>query len=256
MLHHLDGGTMRPPAGRLTNDAGRLICHVVAFETDRRRRADRHRDRRGGPARTRGRGSARSRPSSSADRDPETTVARQLERLGLGPVTDICITHLDIDHASALDEFPGRARARAPDRARRRAQAGAARAHPLPRRQLGARPRLGAVRADGRRPPRLRRRRPCSAAPSRRSGCRATAAATRATRSGTATAGSCTPATPSTTPLRSRPAQRTSRYLQVFARAAAAEPRKVADTQQRLQALAQQRRRQRRRLHARPATTL
>ncbi len=105
MLHHLDGGTLFPPGGRLANDAGRLVCHVVAFDFD------------GGVGLIdTGVGAAarldpRSRlgpiaPLLKPDRDPETTVARQLERLGVGPVTDILITHLDIDHASALDEFP------------------------------------------------------------------------------------------------------------------------------------------------------
>ncbi len=106
MLHHLDGGTMRPPAGRHMNDGGRLICHVIAFQaaggvalidTGIGAAARRHPRSRLGPI----------APVLNADRDLDTTIARQLERLGLGPVTDICMTHLDIDHASALDEFPG-----------------------------------------------------------------------------------------------------------------------------------------------------
>ncbi len=105
MLHHLDGGTMRPLAGRFANASGTLICHVVAFETDGGVAlidtgigAAARRDPRGrlGPI----------APVLRPDRDPEGTVARQLERLGIGVVTDVLMTHLDIDHASALDEFP------------------------------------------------------------------------------------------------------------------------------------------------------
>lgn len=105
MLHHLDGGTLHPPLGSLMNDSGSMICHVVAFATDRGVAlidtgigASARRDPRSrlGPI----------TPLLRADTDPQRTVARQLERLELGPVTDVLMTHLDIDHASALDEFP------------------------------------------------------------------------------------------------------------------------------------------------------
>jgi glyoxylase-like metal-dependent hydrolase (beta-lactamase superfamily II) len=109
MLIHLDGGTMNLVAGGYANDAGKLICHCVAFELDggglalldtgvgAAARKD-PRKRLGALA-----------PALRVDRDPANTVAAQLERLGhaASDVTDILITHLDIDHASGLDEFPG-----------------------------------------------------------------------------------------------------------------------------------------------------
>lgn len=98
MLHHLDGGTMRP------RGIPPLICHVIAFASPRGvalidtgigAAARRDAKARLGPI----------APVLRADSDPETTIAKQVERLGLGSVTDVFMTHLDIDHASALDEF-------------------------------------------------------------------------------------------------------------------------------------------------------
>ena len=99
-VHHLDAGPMRPPGLS-------LVCHVLLVEG---------RDglvlvdtgfglqdvaapaRRLGPV----------RHLLQADLDPGHTVARQVERLGFRreDVRDVVLTHLDLDHAGGLADFP------------------------------------------------------------------------------------------------------------------------------------------------------
>jgi glyoxylase-like metal-dependent hydrolase (beta-lactamase superfamily II) len=113
-IHHLNTGTMCPASARLVNGRGRLferarmVCHVLLVETERDGLvlvdtglgtgdiAD--------PARL-GRFWVRtSRPRLDLD---ETAIA-QVRALGHSPddVRHIAVTHLDLDHAGGVPDFP------------------------------------------------------------------------------------------------------------------------------------------------------
>jgi glyoxylase-like metal-dependent hydrolase (beta-lactamase superfamily II) len=98
---------MCPVARSLLNDHGRFVCHVLLVETDDglvlvdsgMSVADfEQRDARLGAVHR------LMRPLA----DPEETAARQVERLGFAQsdVRHIVVTHLDIDHAGGLSDFP------------------------------------------------------------------------------------------------------------------------------------------------------
>lgn len=107
-VHHLNAGTMCPLAGGLLG-VTTMVCHCLVIETERDGLivvdtgfstldvADPRRITR----------SLRwtARPTFSAD-EP---VAAQLGRLGFTPtdVRHVVITHLDLDHAGGLIDFPG-----------------------------------------------------------------------------------------------------------------------------------------------------
>jgi len=107
-IHHLDCGTMTPPlSGRLIGAAA-MVDHVLAIVTERdgvilvdtgfgTRDCE---DPRRLPAAFR----ALTRPSL----DLAQTARAQLHALGFAPadVRHIVITHLDLDHASGLSDFP------------------------------------------------------------------------------------------------------------------------------------------------------
>lgn len=109
-FHHFDGGTMRPALGRFANDAGVLVDHVVAFTTPAGGLAlvdtGIGTAARVNPTRHLGPGIA---ATAKPPRDREGSVLGQLEALGHSSddVTDIFMTHLDMDHASGLADFPG-----------------------------------------------------------------------------------------------------------------------------------------------------
>jgi glyoxylase-like metal-dependent hydrolase (beta-lactamase superfamily II) len=98
-VHHLNCGTLRPPGGR-------MVCHCLLIETDR------------GLALVDtgfGLGDVAEPPRrpylrfvTRARLDADETVARQVERLGYSraDVTDLVLTHLDLDHAGGLRDFP------------------------------------------------------------------------------------------------------------------------------------------------------
>jgi glyoxylase-like metal-dependent hydrolase (beta-lactamase superfamily II) len=113
-IHHLNGGTMRPFGGRLIDGTGSLlrraemVCHCLLIELD------------SGLVLVEtgiGEQSVR-RPNDWLGRrflelthpvlDLEQTVARQIEALGYRreDVRDIVLTHLDLDHAGGLADFP------------------------------------------------------------------------------------------------------------------------------------------------------
>jgi glyoxylase-like metal-dependent hydrolase (beta-lactamase superfamily II) len=137
-IHHLNCGTMRPFGGRLINgdrlpfQTARLVCHCLLIETDRglvlvdtgfglddiaeRRRSPvrlllfparlRRDDAETGKLQR-----ARHRYTRFFTRprfDPDETAVRQVARLGYSAhdVTDIVLTHLDLDHAGGLRDFP------------------------------------------------------------------------------------------------------------------------------------------------------
>ena len=113
-VRHLNCGTMRPFGGRLVTGNGPLfasaemICHCLLVEADH-----------GLVLVDTGYGTDDVRnPDASLTRsfrrlarpvlDEAETAVRQVERLGFraGDVTDVVLTHLDLDHAGGLRDFP------------------------------------------------------------------------------------------------------------------------------------------------------
>jgi glyoxylase-like metal-dependent hydrolase (beta-lactamase superfamily II) len=134
-IHHLNCGTLRPLGGRRINGnrlpflTARMVCHCLLIETDQRlvlvdsgfgqddigrlsrlRSVIRPRQRLD-PADTTPRQLTRHAYSMFAIRprlDPAETAVRQVAELGYSPddVRDIVLTHLDLDHAGGLPDFP------------------------------------------------------------------------------------------------------------------------------------------------------
>ncbi|WP_158848540.1 MBL fold metallo-hydrolase [Saccharothrix deserti] len=113
-VHHLNCGTMRPFGGRLVDGRGsyfhraELVCHVVLLEADdglilvdTGLGLDDLRD----PKATL---SAQYRHVSRPVLDERETALRQVEALGFSAddVRHIALTHLDVDHAGGLRDFP------------------------------------------------------------------------------------------------------------------------------------------------------
>jgi glyoxylase-like metal-dependent hydrolase (beta-lactamase superfamily II) len=113
-IHHLDCGTMRPPGGRLMDGTGgffhraEMVCHcllieldtgLVLVETGIGEQAVRR------PAEWLGR---RFVQLTNPVLELAQTAAHQIEALGYRreDVRDIVLTHLDIDHAGGLADFP------------------------------------------------------------------------------------------------------------------------------------------------------
>ncbi|MEV0293427.1 MBL fold metallo-hydrolase [Nocardia sp. NPDC050710] len=113
-IHHLDCGTMRPFGGRLLDGTGGLlrraemVCHCLLIELDDRLVLIETGMGEQSVLRPRewlGRRFIRlTRPVF----DPERTAVRQVEALGFRreDVRDIVLTHLDLDHAGGLADFP------------------------------------------------------------------------------------------------------------------------------------------------------
>lgn len=114
-VHHLNCGTMRPPGGKLVDGApgylrrGKIVCHCLLLETE----AD------GLVLVDSGLGVAdMTNPRESLTpafmaltnpvRDLEETAVRQVVRLGYKAedVRHIVLTHMDLDHAGGLRDFP------------------------------------------------------------------------------------------------------------------------------------------------------
>jgi glyoxylase-like metal-dependent hydrolase (beta-lactamase superfamily II) len=115
-VHHLNLLTMCPFGGRLVNggaapvlSAGEMVCHALLVETDREGLVlvdtgvglD---DVRAPSKRLGAAFMAFTRPLLAE----EATAARQVERLGFSrsDVRHIVLTHLDVDHAGGLPDFP------------------------------------------------------------------------------------------------------------------------------------------------------
>ena len=101
-IHHLNCGTMRPPA-----TPGGLVCHVLLVETDNGLvLVDSGFGSRDGEAPGRRFGPARHliRPAF----DPDESAVRQLAGLGFAAedVRDVVLTHFDADHTGGLADFP------------------------------------------------------------------------------------------------------------------------------------------------------
>ncbi|MBL0220387.1 MAG: MBL fold metallo-hydrolase [Myxococcales bacterium] len=113
-IHHLNCGTLCPVGQRLVDGSGtlfargRLVCHCLLIETN------------GGlvlvdsglgldDIGSRGKRTGRFFPLlSGATLDIEETAVRQVVRLGFRAtdVTHIILTHLDVDHAGGIADFP------------------------------------------------------------------------------------------------------------------------------------------------------
>ena len=111
MVHHLNCGTLAPPGGGLLMSGGaRMACHCLLVETTRDGlvlvdaglgdldMAD--------PA---GRLGSWFKHIANPVGDPTETAASQVARLGHAPadVRHVVMTHLDLDHAGGLCDFPG-----------------------------------------------------------------------------------------------------------------------------------------------------
>ena len=114
-VHHLNCGSMCPYGGHLVSGergtSARIVCHCLLIETgdalvlvDTGMGLDdvRHPYRRLGPAFAAG---------FRVAADPAETALEQVRGLGFDPadVRDIAVTHLDLDHAGGLPDFPGAA---------------------------------------------------------------------------------------------------------------------------------------------------
>ena len=105
-VHHLSCGTLLPVAGKLLNPKAQLACHCLLLEAaDTLVLVD------SGVGTADMAHPSRLGPMSlllGLRRDPAETALRQIERLGYRPddVGHIVITHLDLDHAGGLPDFP------------------------------------------------------------------------------------------------------------------------------------------------------
>jgi glyoxylase-like metal-dependent hydrolase (beta-lactamase superfamily II) len=108
-VHHISAGTMCPIFGRSMNREARMVCHCLLVETGAGLvlvdsglgLAD--------LADPRGRLGGAFTHITRPRRDPVEAAIRQIERLGFKPadVRHIVVTHLDLDHAGGIPDFPG-----------------------------------------------------------------------------------------------------------------------------------------------------
>ena len=113
-IHHLDAGTMCPAIGRLIGNGrglgrGTMVCHCLVIETDRD----------GLIVVDTGFGTQECATPSLLPRafraltapklDVDACVVRQIEAMGFraADVRHVVVTHLDVDHAGGLPDFPG-----------------------------------------------------------------------------------------------------------------------------------------------------
>jgi glyoxylase-like metal-dependent hydrolase (beta-lactamase superfamily II) len=112
-IHHLDCGTMCPFGGGLVSGEGlfssaKMVAHCLLVERENGLLLV---DTGFGLDDVRSPAERLGRAFLSVTRpvlDPEETAVRQIRRLGLDPrdVRDVVVTHLDLDHAGGLPDFP------------------------------------------------------------------------------------------------------------------------------------------------------
>ncbi|NBE50246.1 MBL fold metallo-hydrolase [Streptomyces boluensis] len=113
-VHHLNCGTMRPFGRRLVNGTGspfrtgEMVCHCLLIETEQGLvlvDSGLGLDDIARPERSL---SGRFRAAARPVLDPDETAVRQVAALGYDPadVRHIVLTHLDLDHAGGLPDFP------------------------------------------------------------------------------------------------------------------------------------------------------
>lgn len=107
-IHHLNCGTMCPALARFVNERRKMVCHCLLIESST-----------GLILVDTGLGTGDiAEPSRlgkpflwavGAQLQQEETARAQVEGLGFSPadVTHIAVTHLDLDHAGGLGDFPG-----------------------------------------------------------------------------------------------------------------------------------------------------
>ncbi|WP_043648325.1 MBL fold metallo-hydrolase [Nocardia thailandica] len=113
-IHHLDGGTLRPFGGTLLDGAGgllrraELVCHCVLVELGDRLVLIETGIGEQATVRPGEWLGAQFLRMTRPVLDPELTIARRIEALGFRrtDVSDILVTHLDLDHAGGLADFP------------------------------------------------------------------------------------------------------------------------------------------------------
>src|SRR5688572_21867006 len=107
-IHHLDAGTLRPAGGAELVGADELVSHVVVIDLGSRLVLV---DAGVGLADMAAPAERLGAPFLELSRpvlEPERTVVHQLPGLGLDPreVTDVLLTHPDLDHAGGLADLP------------------------------------------------------------------------------------------------------------------------------------------------------
>lgn len=107
-VHHLNCATLCPLGGDLVNESHRLVCHCLLVETDAGLVLVDTGLGLDAVARPREGTTAPFRRLLRPRLDPEETAVRQIERLGFRreDVQHIVLTHLDLDHAGGLRDFP------------------------------------------------------------------------------------------------------------------------------------------------------
>jgi glyoxylase-like metal-dependent hydrolase (beta-lactamase superfamily II) len=108
-IHHLDCGTMCPVAGRwLVGEPGEMVCHVLLIETARDGLLLVDTGFGGADCAMPARLPRAFRTLTRPRLDRAQTAAAQVERLGFAreDVRHVVVTHLDLDHAGGLGDFP------------------------------------------------------------------------------------------------------------------------------------------------------
>jgi glyoxylase-like metal-dependent hydrolase (beta-lactamase superfamily II) len=107
-VHHLNCGTMCPRAGRLVNEERRLVCHCLLVESEGGLVLVDTGFGLGDVADPQGRVGQPLLFLGRPRLDLEECAVRQIARLGLRAedVRHIVVTHLDLDHAGGLPDFP------------------------------------------------------------------------------------------------------------------------------------------------------